>query len=97
MAGCHPIPFTPPIEDDMTSNGPNSDEITTWLQARMAETLECDAGDVDVDAQFDQLGLDSLAVLIATGELAEWLDTELEAATLYEFPSIRKLSVHLAG
>jgi len=81
----------------MTSSERTSDEIMAWLQARMAQTLECDTSEVDVDAQFDQLGMDSLAILIATGELAEWLDTELEAMTLYQFPSIRKLSVHLAG
>ena len=80
----------------MTTEPRNAETITRWAQERIAQTLECAPEEVDIDRQFDQLGLDSLAILMATGELAEWLDTELEAATLFECPTIRALSQHLA-
>ena len=66
------------------------------MQDRVARELECPASDIDIDKPFDQLGLDSLAILIATGELAEWLGIELEAATLFEHSTIRLLAKHIA-
>ena len=80
----------------MSDEKPNSDSIARWMQERVAQDLGTPADEVDVNATFDTLGLDSLAILIATGELAEWLQTELEAATLFEYPTIKKLADHLA-
>lgn len=80
----------------MSEEPRNAEAIARWAQERIAEILECAPEEVDIDRQFDQLGLDSLAILMATGELAEWLDTELEAATLFEYPTIRALAQYLA-
>ena len=80
----------------MSMNRPESDAIALWMQERVAKDLGCPHEEVDVNSTFDKLGLDSLAILIATGELAQWLDTELEAATLFEHPTIKKLADHLA-
>ncbi len=80
----------------MSAADRTQDEMTTWMQDRMSRELECPASDIDIDKPFDQLGLDSLAILIATGELAEWLGIELEAATLFEHTTIRALAKHLA-
>ncbi len=81
----------------MSTQPQTPEAIARWAQERIATILECSPEEVDIDRQFDQLGLDSLAILIATGELAEWLDTELEAATLFEYPTIRALAKHLAS
>jgi acyl carrier protein len=81
----------------MTSQNKTSEELIAWMQERIAQALECAPSDVDVDKAFDQLGLDSLAILIATGELAEWLDIELEAVTLFQYSTIRSLADHLAA
>lgn len=76
---------------------PDSNAIASWMRERVAKDLECSPEEVDVDITFDKLGLDSLAILIATGELAQWLGTELEAATLFEYPTIKELANHLAA
>ncbi len=72
-----------------------TEEIIDWMRNRISQDLHCAPEDIDPDANYDALGLDSLAILIATGELAEWLDTQLEAATLFEHPTIRALATHL--
>ena len=51
----------------------NSDVILSWLQNRIAEELNCGPDEVDLEATFDLLGLDSVSLLWIAGELAEWV------------------------
>ena len=80
----------------MTSIDRTRQEMTDWMRARIARELECQPDEIDIELPFDQLGLDSLAILISTGELAEWLGVELEAATLFQHSTISALAEHLA-
>lgn len=81
----------------MEQNSPDEEAVIDWMKDRVARELDISPSDVDPDVTFDKLGLDSLAILISTGELAQWLGVELEAATLFEFPTIRKLANHLSN
>ena len=80
----------------MAQTNKTVEAIIVWMQERTARDLDKAPDEVDIDTPFDQLGLDSLAILTATGELAEWLEVELEAATLFEYPTIRKMANFLA-
>ena len=80
----------------MAQTNKTVEAIIVWMQERTARDLDKAPDEVDIDTPFDQLGLDSLAILTATGELAEWLEVELEAATLFEYPTIRKMAEFLA-
>ena len=80
----------------MTYNHEQSaDSIAAWLQVWVGNALSLPPESVDTTANFDELGLDSLAILTATGELAEWLDIELEAAVLFQHSTIDALAQHL--
>lgn len=80
----------------MAQTNKTVEAIIVWMQERTARDLDKAPDEVDIDTPFDQLGLDSLAILTATGELAEWLEVELEAATLFEYATIRKMAEFLA-
>ena len=70
-------------------------EIRTFLLELVAGERGCDVGEVDPDLPFDQLALDSMALLGIVGDLAERLDMEIDTTLLLEHPSIERLSNHL--
>jgi acyl carrier protein len=71
--------------------------IQTWIVEYLAQLLEVDPADVDVTIPFDRYGLDSAAAVGMTGELADWLDHEMDPTLLYDYPTIESLVQHLAG
>ncbi len=76
---------------------PDASTIESWLKDRISKELKVSPAEVDIATPFDDMGLDSLAVLTTTGDLAEWLDRPLEAETLFRHPTIESLSAHLAS
>jgi acyl carrier protein len=70
----------------------NSSVILSWLQNRIAEELNCGPDEVDLEATFDLLGLDSVSLLWIAGELAEWLKIEITAALIFETNNLPNLS-----
>ncbi len=66
--------------------------ILSWLQARIAQELNCSVDDVDFDQPMDLLGLDSVSLLWIAGELAEWLEIEITTAMVFENTSLPELS-----
>ena len=74
-----------------------SEDISNWIRTRIAKDIEKDASEVDPEVTFDQLGIDSLALLGVLGDLAAKLDIEIETSVLFDHPTIASLSVHLAS
>jgi acyl carrier protein len=70
-------------------------EIQTWIVDYLAQLLEVDPADVDVAIPFDRYGLDSAAAVGMTGELADWLDHEIDPTVLYDYPTIESLVQYL--
>jgi acyl carrier protein len=73
------------------------DEILSKMVALTAEALDVSPEAVDVDAELATLGLDSIRAFAVTGDLAEWLERELSATLLWEYPTLRELATHLAA
>jgi acyl carrier protein len=71
-------------------------EIQTWVVDYLAQLLEVDPADVDVTIPFDRYGLDSAAAVGMTGELADWLDHEIDPTVLYDYPTIESLVQYLS-
>lgn len=71
-------------------------EISDWIAARVAGELNIAPDEVDRNGDLTNCGLDSIAAFTLTGDLAEWLDRDLRATLLWEFPSIQSLAQHLA-
>ena len=76
-----------------TSNDPDS--LRHWLVAEIAQRLEVAHSAVDADAEFDELGLDSVQAVALSGALSERLGKEMPATLLYEHRSIRSLADYL--
>lgn len=76
---------------------PSFQEIQGWLLKAVAEELERPLSDQDLDTPLAQLGLDSTQAVALTGELEDWLGVEVDPTLVFEFPSIRQLSQHLAS
>ncbi|MFM5980916.1 MAG: acyl carrier protein [Sphaerospermopsis kisseleviana] len=71
-------------------------KIREWLVFYVADLLEIEAEEVDVETNFSRYGLDSSAAVILTGDLGDWLGKELEPTALYDYPTIADLAAHLA-
>jgi acyl carrier protein len=71
-------------------------EIQDWIVAYLADLLEKEPEEVDVTIPFDRYGLDSSAAVGLTGDLEDWLGTELDPTLLYDYPTVEALVQHLS-
>jgi acyl carrier protein len=72
-------------------------EIQDWMVAYLAELLEIEPEEVDVTVPFDRYGLDSSAAVGLTGDLENWLETEVDPTLLYDYPTVESLVEHLSA
>jgi acyl carrier protein len=72
-------------------------EIQDWMVAYLADLLEIEPEEVDVTVPFDRYGLDSSAAVGLTGDLENWLDTEVDPTLLYDYPTVEALVEHLSA
>jgi acyl carrier protein len=74
----------------------SADDIKAYLIARLRKRLRAKPGlNLTEETPFDQLGMDSLALVRFSGELEEWLNVEIEPALLIEYSNVRELSLAL--
>jgi acyl carrier protein len=73
-----------------------ANEIQDWISSYLAELLEVEAEEIDVTIPFDRYGLDSSAAVGLTGDLEDWLGTELDPTLLYDYPTVETLAQHLS-
>jgi acyl carrier protein len=73
-------------------------EIEEWLLRYLAEELTKEGikTELDVTVPFDRLGLSSATAVSMAGSLEEWLGREVDPTLPYDYPTIRRLSTHLA-
>lgn len=71
-------------------------ELQTWMISYLAELLEIDSDDIDINIPFDSYGLDSEVAVGMTGDLENWLEKELDPTLLYNYPTIKTFTKHLA-
>lgn len=72
------------------------ERLEHWFVTRIADALSVAPEEVDIDAPLSDHGLDSLSALTMTGELETMLGRKLSATLFWEYPSIARLSKHLA-
>ena len=76
-------------------NVKNLVEIQEWLVNYLAKLLEVETSEIDITRSFDEYGLNSSDAIFLTGELEEWLESELEPTLVYEYSTIKKLAQYL--
>jgi len=73
------------------------EEISTFCVDQLAEILRISKSEIDVNAKFTRLGLDSAMTVYLLMELEDRLDLELSPETFYDYPTVDALSAHLAA
>ena len=73
-----------------------SEEISKFCVDQLAEILRIPKEQVDVNAKFTRLGLDSAMTVYLLMELEDRLNLELSPETFYDHPTVNDLSAHLA-
>ena len=76
-------------------NVKNAVEIQEWLVNYLAELLEIETKTIDITRSFDEYALNSSDAIFLTGELEEWLGSELEPTLVYEYSTIKELTQYL--
>ncbi|ACB53108.1 hypothetical protein cce_3760 [Crocosphaera subtropica ATCC 51142] len=84
----------PTVSDPQKS--PSYSEIEAWLISYLSKLLEVDPETIDVNNTFESYGLDSSASVGLSGDLQEWLETDLDPTLLFDYPTIDSLSHYLA-
>jgi acyl transferase domain-containing protein/acyl carrier protein len=72
-------------------------EIRAWLAENIGSRLGIARSDLDCEAPFELLGLDSAKAVAISGELEQLLDRRLSPTLAYEYPNINALAAYLAG
>jgi acyl carrier protein len=82
----------------MTARPPaiTPEAIEELMVSHVASALQLDADDIDVHTPLNDFGLDSSDMLSLGQELEDWLGFKVEATLLWYYPTIDKLSRHLA-
>ena len=76
---------------------PAAAALAEWIAARVAVRIKRAPAQIDHAAAFTAFGLDSLALVELSGELAEHLGRDVSPTLLYDYPSIERVSRHLTG
>lgn len=71
-------------------------EIATWLKLYLAKILDLAPDEIDENMAFDRHGLDSSAAVGMSGDLSNWLGSEVDSSVAFDHPSIAKMSRALA-
>jgi acyl carrier protein len=83
------------MKEILSKHQPSTAEIQAWLIAYLSELLEIESDAIDVKVTFDRYGLDSSAAIGMTGDLEEWLGSELDPTLIYDYPTIETLAANL--
>ena len=100
-------PISTEVESDCPSRSNKADRasikklpteraIQNWIVNYVAELLEVDPENIDVNIPFDRYGLDSSAAVELSGDLEDWLGRELDPTLLYDYPTFEALAKHLS-
>ncbi|MBB1242379.1 KR domain-containing protein [Streptomyces durbertensis] len=90
-------PVTTVTASSAPTGGPAVDEIAAVLREELARTLYCEPADIDDEASFNTLGLDSILGVEFVAFLNRTHGLEEKAGVLYDHPSLGALSRHVAA
>ena len=79
-----------------TTQSHSVEEIQDWLITQMAERLDVDADEIDIDEPFDNYNLDSAKAMGMLGQLETWLGYEFNPVVIFNYPTIAELAGRLA-
>jgi 8-amino-7-oxononanoate synthase len=82
------------IPNSQFSSQPPED-LSHWLISRLAEILDLEATEIDVQTDFMDYGLSSVEAVNLSGDLENLLDRRLSPTLLLDYPNIESLASYL--
>jgi acyl carrier protein len=92
-AWCAAIAAGSVILGDLVSS---QSDIRDWCVKYLASALDLPASQIDPNAKFTRLGMDSVVAASLVAELEIWLDLELAPDVVFEYPTVAELARYLA-
>ena len=93
--GTFPSNSQPDLAQDAIADK-TSEDLEYWMIRRLSQYLKVAPAEIDPEALFTALGIDSSIAVSMTGDLAQSLGVDLEPHLLWEYPSIESLAQYLA-
>lgn len=73
-----------------------AESIQEWMIAKLAEQLELDTDEIDVDVTLDNFGLDSAKAMAVMADAEKFLGFEVAPTLLWHYPTVETLAARLA-
>jgi acyl carrier protein len=70
--------------------------LQLWIVNYLADILQLQIDEVDIDEQLVFLGVTSVQAIALTADLEKHLNRPLDPAILWECPTVRRLAGHLS-
>jgi acyl carrier protein len=74
-----------------TRQNPSQEELTAWLKARLAESVELSVDEIQLDVPFANYGVDSVHAFSIIGQLEDHFGLDLEPAVIWDKPTLGAL------
>jgi len=81
--------------DTLTEDTLTEEAILEWLLGRIAQALNIDPDDINVDVSLFSYGIDSSVLLNLTADLSDWIGHQLKPTLFWEYPTIMGLTAYL--
>ncbi|MDQ0847810.1 beta-ketoacyl synthase N-terminal-like domain-containing protein [Streptomyces sp. V1I6] len=95
VAPAAPVPAPTPAAP--VPAGERTAAVLETLREQLAQTLYCDVWDIDTDATFNSLGLDSILGVEFVAFLNNAYGLDEKAGVLYDHPSLAALAAHITS
>lgn len=80
----------------MSKSTLTAEAVCDHSAAYIANLLSVSVSEIDPEADYDRIGLDSVMAVSLILELEQWSGIELQPSLLFEYPNLRELSEHIA-
>jgi acyl carrier protein len=74
----------------------SAEAIQEWLVTQLADRLEIDPEDIDIQAPFESFNLESAQALALLTKLEQWLGRSVPPMLIWNYPTIELLAQRLA-
>ncbi|MBE9128727.1 MULTISPECIES: acyl carrier protein [unclassified Coleofasciculus] len=71
-------------------------DIQSWFVSYLSDLLDIPPDEIEVTIPFERYGLDSSVAVGMTGDLQDWLGSNVDPTLLYDYPTIESLAAYLA-
>lgn len=85
------------MPDLKTQSAKTAELIQDWLIDQIAERLDLDPDEIDIQATFESFGMESAEALVLLTQLEQWLGYSVPPVLVWNYPTIAQLSERLAA